>query len=363
MRYKNKEWTVEYLLDLIKTDRINLSPHYQRNDVWPVSAQKQLIDTIKKHWPLPSFFVRKYSDNKYEMVDGQQRSRAIKAFNEGVIADSNGIHVMKGDGFGSFVLDVCEIEDVAVDAQIEEFYTLVNSTGLHLNRPELHKAKYYNTELLRLATELAQSPPVVDLNLFAKSTVTRMNDVDFITELIGLIAFGISDKKLKVDELFEKDITQNDAKVFKSKFIQTVNVFCAFDKIKQLRTTRYRQKADFYSLFYLFSQLLDKKIDESIMSQIYRILCILGRHISPSLDDCEPLKEYAINCVTQSNGRSAREARNRILREILLNNNSFPNETQTAILDYFGMCNDNIINVGPFYTFDIDALSDADEAI
>ena len=34
-----------------------------------------------------------------------------------------------------------------------------------------------------------------------------MNDVDFVSELIALIKFGISDKKEKVDQLYEDDIT------------------------------------------------------------------------------------------------------------------------------------------------------------
>ena len=360
MEYENNQWGVEKLLQLINSKKINLSPHYQRKDVWPVSAQMKLIDTILKNWPLPSFFVRRMENGSYEMVDGQQRSRAIKAYVDGVISSNDKVHYKTGDKFLNYKLNICEIIGFSESTQVEEFYSLVNSSGLHLNRPELHKAKYYNTRLLKLATVLAQSPDVTRLNLFTKSTINRMNDIDFITELIGGLCFGISDKKLKVDELYEKDISEKEEEDLRKRFDETIQLFAEMNKIKELRATRYRQKNDFYTLFLIFSELLKEGIKKTTLLELYRILCVLSRHISPSQDDCEPLKEYAINCVTQSNGKTARIKRSAILEKLLLNRKKTLTEEQSEVLEYFDLESDAIIFLPPFYTFDVKKLKDAD---
>lgn len=360
MNYTNNQWTIRKLLQLIESEKIDLSPHYQRKDVWPISVQKKLIDTIQRNLPLPSFFVRLMKDGSYEMVDGQQRSRAIKAYVDGVITNGDKIHYKKGSDFLNYKLNICEIIGFSESTQVEKFYSLVNSSGLHLNRPELHKAKYYNTRLLKLATVLAQSPDVTGLNLFTKSSVNRMNNIDFITELIGSLYFGISDKKLKVDVLYESDITEREETDLQDRFTDTMQLFGEMDRIKELRTTRYRQKNDFYTLFLIFSELTQEGVGKSTLVCLYQILCLLGRHISPSQEDCEPLKEYAINCVTQSNGKIARENRNTILRRLLLNREETPSEMQSEVLDYFGLETDAIVSLAPFYTFDINKLKTAD---
>lgn len=59
MKYSNFEWTIGDLVNLIESKKINLRPPYQRNFIWSSKDQKLLIDSIRKGYPLPNFFILK----------------------------------------------------------------------------------------------------------------------------------------------------------------------------------------------------------------------------------------------------------------------------------------------------------------
>ena len=155
--------------------------------------------------------------------------------------------------------------------------------------------------------ECAQNETLQSLRLFTESSAARMNDVDFVSELIALIKFGISDKKEKVDQLYEDDITQGEFRALKSEFKKMLEVFGRCNLVTPIIRTRYRQKNDFYTLFYLFHTII-REVEAPTIETLYRVLVKVGPHIRPSQTECEPLKEYAFNCVTQSNSKAARQA-------------------------------------------------------
>src|SRR5689334_10820545 len=75
----------DYCADLA-TDTIIVNRDYQRsNQVWPPAAQSFLIESILLGFPVPKLthyqITDRVSRNTYrEIVDGQQRTEAIKAF-------------------------------------------------------------------------------------------------------------------------------------------------------------------------------------------------------------------------------------------------------------------------------------------
>lgn len=89
MKYSNLEWTIGELINLIESQKINLRPPYQRNFIWSSKDQKLLIDSIRKGYPLPNFFILKNKDNTFEMVDGQQRAITIYKFIKNEFRDSS----------------------------------------------------------------------------------------------------------------------------------------------------------------------------------------------------------------------------------------------------------------------------------
>ncbi|WP_218312575.1 DUF262 domain-containing protein [Alteromonas antoniana] len=64
----------------INKNVIDLQPDFQRGDVWAVSKRKKLIDSILRGWQIPPIHVIRQDKYFHEVLDGQQRLRAIQGF-------------------------------------------------------------------------------------------------------------------------------------------------------------------------------------------------------------------------------------------------------------------------------------------
>ena len=62
-----------------------------------------------------------------------------------------------------------------------------------LNRP-IFKAEYYSTRILKLATEL-QVAEFEAFSLFSDKSSDRMNDIDFISELLAFLELALPTKR------------------------------------------------------------------------------------------------------------------------------------------------------------------------
>ncbi len=370
MKFKTTTWSVKHLIDLYEGGKLDLSPPYQRNPVWTVKSQQKLLESILTGKPIPNFFLLKKDPDHYEMIDGQQRVRSILAYFKDQLVDHDNLTFQNrlarsvdrkkiSDDLLNYPLTITLVSDLDPDEEpIEKYYALLNSSGLRLNRPELKKAEYFTTAFLSLVMECADNENLQSLKLFTATSALRMNDIEFVSELLALIKFGLTDKKDKVDELYEDDITHAEANELRSRFSETVNVFASFNRITPIIRTRYKQKNDFYSLFFLF--LTIRETEQAILDRLYQVLVKIGPYIRPSQENCDPLREYAHHCVTQSNSKAARLARHQILIELLLNREDHPTPTQEAVLRCFAMDPKQMIKVGKFLTFDPHLIRDPD---
>jgi len=369
MKFKHEPWPIQRLVELYEGGKLDLNPPYQRNPIWSTSAQKELIETVLKGRPMPSFFVLERSDGKFEVVDGKQRALAIFAFCRGHLetldgsqidtpATSLGARTLR-DRFLSYPLIVTVITSLEAGESIEKFYALVNSTGLRLNRPEIRRAEFYTTNLLRLVTNLAGLDEFHKLGLFTRLSAQRMNDVDFVSELVAELKFGITDKKEKVDDLYEADITESEFERLRTEFVRVLGCISSFNLDVQISKTRYRQKNDFYTLFGFLH--FHRDIEKSTLDYFYRILVKVGPYVRPSQDRCAPLMNYALNCVTQSNSKKAREERLAFFEALLLNPSRTPNEVQAAILSFFKLSETSIVHLSGYTTIRWEDLRDPDQ--
>ena len=88
MRTMATNYTVQDLMAAIERRELRVNREYQRSDsVWPDAAQSYLIETILLEFPIPKLALHQVTDpltgqSHKELVDGQQRSAAIRAFLE-----------------------------------------------------------------------------------------------------------------------------------------------------------------------------------------------------------------------------------------------------------------------------------------
>lgn len=357
MKYRIEIWTIGELKKKYDEGKLNLNPPYQRKFIWSLKDQQTLIHSILKGYAIPNIFLYERKTGFYEMVDGQQRTRTILGYIENQFKNTNGIlfrELKDKLTIIDYSMPVTIIEVIEKDESVEEFYSLVNKSGVHLNRPELKKSEYFDTNFLKLITELSSSENFQSLDLFSERTSKRMNDVDFISELATYLIEGVSDKKIKVDKVFESDITNITYKELKSKFNVIIDVFVHFNSIFPIKKTRYKQRNDFYSLFEFIEK--NSHLDIETLKYFYKLLVQFNDDINPSNEKCEPFQVYAFHCISQSNSKNAREERGKILSAIFLNRNKSPNKHQKSILKFYGLNAADLVTLEGYLNISLDKL-------
>lgn len=148
-----------------RRDRIEM-PDFQREEVWPDSKKRLLIDSILKGWHLPKFYFRVVDENSYECVDGQQRLTAIWDFFDDVLelnpdtakiyggAKYSELNIEVSDNFDDFEIDIEEIQN-ATDEDLEELFRRLQ-LGTPLNTAE--KINAIQGELRDFCHEMADKP-------------------------------------------------------------------------------------------------------------------------------------------------------------------------------------------------------------
>lgn len=128
--------------------RINTNPDFQRPAVWSTAQKQLLVDTILREFDIPKLYWRKVASkpDKYDVVDGQQRLRAIWEFFDGEFALPKNADPIDGESiaglhyqnlpddlrmrFDVYALDVVVLEDSDEDEVREMFLRLQNGTSL-----------------------------------------------------------------------------------------------------------------------------------------------------------------------------------------------------------------------------------------
>lgn len=125
-----------------------IQPEYQRNFIYAEQNREAgVIDSILKGYPLGLIYFNKISDDKYEVLDGQQRITSIGRFvtNKFAIKDHNGIE-QYFDGLAvdlqKRILDATLLiyECEGTESEIKDWFKTINIVGVPLNNQELLNA-------------------------------------------------------------------------------------------------------------------------------------------------------------------------------------------------------------------------------
>ena len=88
MKIVQVHFTIDSLSKEYRRREINLKPSYQRphEGVWNLKKKQLLVDTVLRTYDMPKIYLRAVDSDstvKYEVVDGQQRIRAMWDFIDG----------------------------------------------------------------------------------------------------------------------------------------------------------------------------------------------------------------------------------------------------------------------------------------
>jgi hypothetical protein len=84
--WQPKDFSTKELYDMWKEGELNIQPEFQRFEVWDSTKKSRLIESALLDVPIPPIYLAEENDNKYSVVDGQQRLRAFFDFFDGHLA-------------------------------------------------------------------------------------------------------------------------------------------------------------------------------------------------------------------------------------------------------------------------------------
>lgn len=211
---------IQDLLNFHRDKTLNISPWYQRRSVWSEPQKAYLINTIFENKPVPSLYVRHQIDvdeekSIKEVVDGQQRIRSIISYRNDEFAARHPEYKNKvkysdltksqRESFVSTKLSVGYLIS-AQDQDVIEIFGRINSISKTLNPQEKRNAQYsgeFKQFSLRQAAE--RLPFWRSTDIFNANDISRMQEIQFVSDLAINMINGLSDFNAKAIDNFYRD--------------------------------------------------------------------------------------------------------------------------------------------------------------
>lgn len=205
-----EQYNIAQFIEWFVSGQLILNPDFQRRAVWTPSARSALIDTILRRLPMPKVYLRTKIDlvsrKAYrEVVDGQQRLRAIIDFSQDEIVLSKRTGEFAGlkyskledqqqEQFLSYPIAVDQLIN-ASDSDVLEVFSRLNSYTVSLNGQEKRHGKFsgpfrwavHNTSM-DWAARLWEK-----FNTVSTRGRLRMEDDQLIAEMFGVVIKGVTD--------------------------------------------------------------------------------------------------------------------------------------------------------------------------
>lgn len=255
-------------------NEIMVNNEYQRSDrVWPDSARSYLIESVLLGYPIAKFYLHFITDVKArktikEIVDGQQRSRAIYDFYNDRFKLSNSLDTeeLRGltysalsEGWQEKFISYSISIDLFVGAEpqeVREVFRRMNSYTVPLNPEELRHAENqgaFKWFISRIGNRYSRA--LADLGVFADRAVIRMQDLKLLTELCHALLHGITTTNSKALNAIYKE---NDEAFSQADDIGHALTY-AFDTVSSMRFLKGSNIAKPYQIYSLALALAHTK--------------------------------------------------------------------------------------------------------
>lgn len=201
---------------------VKVNHDYQREEnVWNSYMKSYFIESILLGYPIPKIFLYVNYDLKTksslkEIVDGQQRSLALRQFFENKLKISTRIDTEAFRGklyrqlepaeqqtFLSYSLSVDEFYGVT-EEDVREAFTRMNANNVALNPEELRNARFKG-EFKWFVNRIAKTfrEPLLQHRLISRRDIIRMSDIRMFAEFFYMLDRGISTtKSAQIDDLY-----------------------------------------------------------------------------------------------------------------------------------------------------------------
>lgn len=154
----NINWNARQLAKMCDTGSIIFDNAVQRGHVWDIKRDSLLIESMVIGYPIPPFYAKRGENKVFDMLDGKQRSSAIRRYLNNEYALTGVSEELEGKYFSdlpqevqddiiSYSLTVYYFEDITDEEVNEMFYRLNN--GKPLTAIELTRVKAKSFEKIK----------------------------------------------------------------------------------------------------------------------------------------------------------------------------------------------------------------------
>ena len=181
--------------------KLTIQPEYQRNYIYADGKKDvAVIDSVLKGYPIGLIYFNKVGDDKFEVLDGQQRITSLGRFVEGVLSiidesgipqDINSIATDKREKIlkTRLLIYICE----GTESEIKEWFRTINIAGVPLKPQELLNAVFSGPFVTKAKEEFSnsQNAHIQMWSHFINGTANRQ---DFLERALDWVSKGnISD--------------------------------------------------------------------------------------------------------------------------------------------------------------------------
>lgn len=204
--------------------KLTIQPEYQRNYIYADGKRDvAVVDSLLKGYPLGLIYFTKVADDKFEVLDGQQRITSFGRFVTGkfAIVDENGMQQY----FGGLTQDkkekilkskltiyICE----GTETEIKDWFKTINIVGIPLNEQELCNAIHSGPFVTKAKEEFSnsQNANIQKWSAYISGSVNRQ---DYLHTALDWVSKG------HIDEYMSKHRYDTDINELKTYFNSVID--------------------------------------------------------------------------------------------------------------------------------------------
>lgn len=325
---------------------LRLTPKYQRNPIWSIGQKCFLIDSLISECPIPQVYINVINEGTglnrktvYDVVDGQQRLRAILEFMRDEyklisttaksypVSDTYKPHIgSKYSDLPPHLQDLIWNYPLAVQElrgwdkhEIRALFRRLNYVVEKLNKQEMRHSQYFG-EFVNSVEELAKMNFWDIVSLFSRRDSQRMKDIEFVSELFIIVIDGPQDQQKTLDRFYaDYDVEFSR----KTKYIrQFKKVLGSIETISDfIEESRFSKKADFYGLFGAVSEIVTTSKSVIDITDAEDDLNKLNTNMENKPENMdENTSKYYSTVIEGPNKLAKRKDRIKILKQIIEDN-------------------------------------------
>ena len=203
--------------------KLTIQPEYQRNYIYAEEGREAaVIESVLKGYPIGLIYFNKVGNNKFEVLDGQQRITSLGRFitDKFALKDKNGMQYFgtmakdKKDKILKTKLLIYECE--GTESQIKEWFKTINIAGVPLKPQELLNA-IYSGPFVTLAKEEFSNSQNANIQKWGAYISGAVNRQDFLERALDWVSKG------NIDDYMSRHRKDTNIKELKTYFNSVID--------------------------------------------------------------------------------------------------------------------------------------------